>query len=142
VSTDFQAFSLHLREFKQDTEKKAKLLQAKVTLQLLRGFILGNPVDTGRMRAGWTVGVGDSPDFEPAPGLTDKAPGMGGAGAASMARGASEMQRLSELPLGTPTYVVNNVKYSGHVNALHPNKARFVEAVIANVRSQFSGGAS
>ena len=140
MSADFQAFSLSLREFKQDTERKAKLLQAKVTLQLLRGFILGNPVDTGRMRAGWVVGVGDSPDYEPPEGLTDKGKGMGALGSLSMGRAAVQMSRLSELPLGTPTYVVNNVKYSAHVNALHPNKARFVEAVIENVRTQFSSG--
>lgn len=140
MSADFHAFALSLREFKQTTERQAKLLQAKVTLQLLRGFILGNPVDTGRMRAGWVVGVGDSPSYEPPEGLKDESRGMGAAGVAHVREASEGMQRLSELPLGTPTYVVNNVKYSGHVNELHPNKAHFVEAVIANVRSQFAGG--
>ena len=133
MSADFHAFSLSLREFKQSTERQAKLLQAKVTLQLLRGFILGNPVDTGRMRAGWVVGVGDSPSYEPPEGLKDESRGMGAAGVAHVREASEGMQRLSELPLGTPTYVVNNVKYSAHVNALHPNKARFVEAVIEEI---------
>ena len=67
-------------------------------------------------------------------------PSSGAAGVAHVREASEGMQRLSELPLGTPTYVVNNVKYSAHVNALHPNKARFVEAVIENVRTQFSSG--
>jgi len=138
VSTEYNSFMLSVRGFKVATERQAKQLQAKVTLQLLRGVILGNPVDTGRMRGGWVVGVGDAPDYEPPEKVTDKGRALS---ARHMTEAASTGQRLSELPLGTPTYVVNNVSYSAHVNRLHKNKARFVEAAIENVKSQFTKGA-
>lgn len=142
VEANVSEFVLDLGKFIKLAEKDAKTAQAKVTLQLLQGVIFGNPVDTGTMRGGWVASVGVPSDYVP-PTLNDRAPAgnPGAAGAANMANAAgSILKQLMASPLGTPTFVSDNVWYAGKVNATHPSKAGFVQAVIVNVESQFRGG--
>lgn len=140
AASEVQSFAIQLEGMKRYTERQIQLIQAKVTLQVLRGVILANPVDLGRMRAGWVVSIGAPSEYVPPEEIKDKARGTGAEGMKRMKEGQEETRRLSSLPVGTPTYVVNNVEYSGWVNLRHPNKAGFVEAVVANVESQFIGG--
>lgn len=111
MSVNVAEFSLQLKSFGELAEKQAVQAQRKVTLQILRGVILANPVDTGRMRGAWVASVG--------------APASGEAGGSD----------LAGLEFGQDTYVVNNVEYSGHVEKTHPDKAGFVAATVANVQS-------
>lgn len=126
-------FGLALKGFAELTDRQARLAKAELGLQVLGGVIQANPVDTGRMRAGWQITVG-------APGTESPAPGAYGAdaGAQAMAEGLS---RASEAPLDAPLWVVNNVEYSGFVEAHHPTKAGFVAAVVENVAAQFDSAA-
>lgn len=138
IDPEVQSFVLQLGNMKRYTEKQVQLIQSKVTLQVLRGMILANPVDLGRMRAGWVVSVGEPSSWVPDESITDKSRGTGAEGRKRLVDGQTELRRLSAIPLGTPTYVVNNVEYSGWVNLRHPNKAGFVEAVVAMVEAQFA----
>ena len=140
VETNVKEFIVDLGKFLKLSEYKAKIAQAKITLQLLSGVIFGNPVDTGTMRGGWVASVGVPSSYVP-PTLNDRAPagGPGAAGAANMAKG-SILAELRSAPLGTPSFVCDNVWYSGKVNSTHPTKAGFVQAVKLNVESQFKFG--
>lgn len=141
-STNVNEFVVNLGKFLKLSEDKAKIAQAKITLQLQEGVIFGNPVDTGTMRGGWVSSVGVPSSYVP-PTLNDRAPAgsPGAAGAANMAKArGSILSELRAAPLGTPTYVCDNVWYSGKVNSTHPTKAGFVQAVITNVESQFRFG--
>lgn len=141
VEVQVDAFTFSLNGFRFKTEKQAKLAQAKITLQLQKGFILANPVDTGTMRGGWVASVGQPSEYVPET-LDDRSPegSTGAAGAANMEAAKSILSQLMAAPLGTPTFVVDNVRYSAFVNRSHPNKAGFVQAVIANVETQFAVG--
>lgn len=109
-------FNVQLQSFAKLSKERAMDAQRKVTLQILRGVVMANPVDTGRMKGAWTASVG--------------APASGEGGGAN----------LADLQFGQPSYVVNNVEYSGHVEAHHPDKAGFVAATVANVEAQFAVG--
>ncbi len=140
IDPEVQSFSVQLSNMKRYTERQIQLVQSKVTLQVLRGVILANPVDLGRMRAGWVVSVGEPSSWAPDESVTDKSRGVGLEGQKRLVDGQIELRRLSAIPIGTPTYVCNNVEYSGWVNLRHPNKAGFVEAVVAMVEAQFTSG--
>jgi hypothetical protein len=115
MSTNVTEFNVGLEKWKGLTRTQSVLAQRKVTLQVLRGVIRANPVDTGRMRSAWQATVGS-----PASGETGDS-------------GAS----LAALQFGQASFVVNNVEYAGHCNNRHPTKAHFVEAVLENVAGQF-----
>lgn len=51
------AFSRNITEFVARTKVSADLVLRKLALDCLRGVILKSPVDTGRFRASWRVGV-------------------------------------------------------------------------------------
>jgi hypothetical protein len=130
--TNLVEFSAQLKGFASLSREKAVLGQRKVTFQILRGVILSNPVDTGRMRAGWVATAGAPSESVPDAG-SYPAPD-------AMVAGAG----LAELQFGQSSYVVNNVEYSAYVEAFHPSKAGFVQAVVENVARQFGdevGGA-
>ena len=138
MSANVNEFKAQLKGFNALTERQAVAAQKKVTLQILRGVIRANPVDTGRMRSAWTVGVGSPPTATPDGRSTS---GEVGTSARSGAIGQGGTT-LGSLKFGQPSFVVNNTSYSGHVNNHHPNKSHFVEAVIANVESALAGGGS
>jgi hypothetical protein len=117
-ATNFGEFSSQLKGFANLSKKQAVDAQRKTALTVLRGVILGNPVDTGRMRAAWVATAG--------------APATGEGGGDS----------IGTLAFGQDVWVVNNVAYSGWVNLHHPTKAGFVDAVVANVAAAFDSGAS
>jgi hypothetical protein len=129
-ATNMPEFSASLKAFAGLTGRQAIAAQKKVTLQILRGVILGNPVDTGRMRAAWIASVG-----APATGGDRGEKGHAATGAIGEAAGT-----LAGLQLGQSTWVVNNVAYSGFVELHHPTKAGFVQAVVANVEASLSAG--
>lgn len=130
MSVNTAEFSAQLKGFEKLSRDQAVVAQRKVTLQILRGVILANPVDTGRMRAGWTASVGAPSGFVPP------------AGAASYAAPDALGADLSGLQFGQDSWVTNGVEYSGFVNDFHPRASGFVQGVVANVESAFSVGIS
>lgn len=83
------------------TEKKMDLLVRKVALEMFSKVIMRSPVDTGRFRANWIVGIGSLP-----PGtleLNDKS-GTATIGAATA--------KAAGVQAGDTIALVNNLPYS------------------------------
>jgi hypothetical protein len=140
MSVNASEFNLGLDGWKKLTRTQSVLAQRKVTLQILRGVIRANPVDTGRMRSAWQATVGEASTSTAFRALSDNEKERDGDSAASAFSHHSAGNSLATLTFGQATFVVNNVQYAGYVNDLHPTKAHFVEAVLSNVSSQFGGG--
>lgn len=51
------SFELDLRQFKEKTMNRNKAIVQKTALEIDRGVVLSTPVDTGRARGGWNVGI-------------------------------------------------------------------------------------
>ena len=52
------AFSLALRQFADKAGRNAELVFRKVSIDVLSRLVLRSPVDTGRFRANWQIGIG------------------------------------------------------------------------------------
>jgi hypothetical protein len=115
-----------LEKWKGLTRTQAVLGQRKVTLQVLRGCIRGNPRKTGRSQNAWVATVGSPSAF---------ALPAGEYGAPDVAAASSS---LSGLQFGQTSWVVNNTEYVGFLENFHPSKAGWVRATIENVSAQFS----
>lgn len=100
TAKDLAAFNGALRKSAKDlVGKRLLVFQRKVTLAVLRGVIFKTPVDTGRARGGWIVGVNKVPN------------GMGRPdrnGGSAFAEGASKIGSLRPFSV---VYVANNVVY-------------------------------
>lgn len=94
------AFSLAISKFAALAPGNATQVVHKVGIEILKRLVLRSPVDTGRFRANWQVGlqaVGYTTD------LTD--PG----GAVAIADGTDEINRT---PIGTPIWISNGLPYA------------------------------
>lgn len=62
MPTNFKEFSRAVIDFKQRLLPEQYLLfQKKLAFQLLNGVVLKTPVDTGRARGNWQVGIDEIP---------------------------------------------------------------------------------
>ena len=123
MSVNVSEFSLQLKSFGELAEEQAVQAQRKVTLQILRGVILGNPRDTGRSQNAWIATVGAPSGFVLPPGNYGR-PDV-------MAAGSD----LASLKFGQDSWVANNTEYVGHLELRHPDKSGWVAATVANVQS-------
>lgn len=55
------SFALQVAKFAELVKDRADLVVRKVALDALTGIVQMSPVDTGRFRGNWQVGVGSSP---------------------------------------------------------------------------------
>lgn len=51
------SFEMDLRKFKEKVEGRTKAVLQKTALEIDKGVVLSTPVDTGRARGGWNVGI-------------------------------------------------------------------------------------
>lgn len=94
------AFSLQLAKFADKAGRNAETVIRKVAIDLLARFILRSPVDTGRFRANWQVGlsaVGNRLD------ATDKA------GTVTIRTGEII---INGTPMGTSIWISNSLPYA------------------------------
>lgn len=50
-------FEIDITRFADKTMRRARAVVHKICLDLDRGLVLGTPVDTGRARGGWNIGI-------------------------------------------------------------------------------------
>jgi len=62
---NLRAFMGDLAKFAQKTEKKFAILIQRITLDIFTRLTLRTPVDTGRARASWDIGVSQASDYVP-----------------------------------------------------------------------------
>lgn len=88
------------------TAETVRQVQKKLTFDLLAGVIRRTPVDEGRARGGWQVGVNERPQ----PGQTPKDSGkqVGDGRGAAADRAAAAMAKLPDYAI---VFVVNDVPY-------------------------------
>ena len=104
----------------KNIEQRADLIKRKIALEIYRELIETTPVDTGRARAGWSLG----------PMLTGYVPPKDGA------FGVSTTVNPSMAPQNAPIiYIYNNVEYIGRLNAGSSTQAPrdFVQIAIDKV---------
>lgn len=53
-------FALDIRKFKDKFENRARAVLQKTALDIDKGVVLSTPVDTGRARGGWNVGINNA----------------------------------------------------------------------------------
>ena len=92
-------FELDLRRFKKKIEGRAKLVVQKVALDIDKGVVLQTPVDTGRARGGWNVGINNV-------NLSDT--GEDKSGAKTIAENESTITRADH---SDAIFISNNVDY-------------------------------
>lgn len=88
----------------------------RTALAILTELAVSTPVDTGRARANWTVGLGGPPDDGDFPAF---APGKGGNTAAANATASIETGKaaMSDREPGQDIYISNNLPYIEVLNA-------------------------
>lgn len=94
------SFVLDLKQFSGKTLARLDLVQKKVVLDVDKGLVLSTPVDTGRARAGWNVGI-NNVDLEET--------GIDKTGQKTLAEHLQIIER--EMNLGDRVYLSNNVEY-------------------------------
>lgn len=105
--SDVQKLTRGLTELAKNlTETELVLVQKKLTLDLVAGCIKRTPVDEGRARGGWMVGVGDAP-----PPNSTVTPDKGEPGNPAGPTLSKAMAAVANLKPYSVCYVVNNVPY-------------------------------
>jgi hypothetical protein len=95
------SFSLSLKRLTEKTGDKADLVVKKVILDVFSSLVQKSPVDTGRFRGNWQIGIGsingdtESPEDKP--------------GNASISRAAIKINGLSTKRI---TYISNSLPYA------------------------------
>jgi hypothetical protein len=95
------SFSQDITRFVEKTKLKGALVVKKLAFDAFRGVILRSPVDTGRFRASWRIGINsvDSTEF----GLVS-----GGTIAADF----GQVSKLEGVVWGGTVYITNSVNYA------------------------------
>lgn len=98
-----------MRQVREAPPRMVVALHKKITLQVLDGVVMKTPVDTGRARNGWQVGVSAIPTED----RGEPSDFAGGAIRDSVVEaGAAALKTLKAYGI---TYVANNVRYIGHL---------------------------
>lgn len=100
------SFSDDIKRFRQKTEKRGDTVVRKTVIDLMSRVVNETPVDTGRAKGNWQVGVNQEPQGTVE--TTDKQ------GNATVSKGTSEALRGS---LGDVWYITNNLPYIGVLEA-------------------------
>jgi hypothetical protein len=95
-----KGLALELNVLARESESETLRLLRGAALQALTGLVLGTPVDTGRARGNWLVGINQPVDVEA--GVEDKAGGL------TITRGQLKFLRVK---LGDDIWLANNVPY-------------------------------
>ena len=97
--------TIKLGRTSQNIEKIADLVKRKLALELFAELLQTTPIDTGRARAGWSIGTEPS-EWTPPPGVWEEFIANGSIDAA-VAKGLTN-KKLSEADV---IYICNNVQY-------------------------------
>lgn len=103
-----------LRQLARRMRDNGNVALRVVAMAVDQTAVLSTPVDTGRARSNWRVGVGSPPTGT----IAAFSPGSGGSSGAQNAQAALDAAKavLSSDKLGDVVYVSNNVDYIMHLN--------------------------
>ena len=115
--------TIKLGKYSAGIEQRADLIKRKIALEIFRELLETTPIDTGRARAGWSLGAMHGSNVPP----KDKS-GYG--------FDAAMQVNPSMAPQNAPViYIYNNVEYIGRLNAGSSTQAprEFVQLAIDKV---------
>jgi hypothetical protein len=117
---DEREFTIALEKFEADTLGKLDVILRKIALDLLSSVVagipygVGTPVDTGRARGGWQVGVDNDP-------LGDTGR-LDPSGRETIAAANNELGLVNAESV---VYISNNVEYIGELEKGHSQQAPY-----------------
>lgn len=100
MATGGGAFTLQLQRFVDRAKANAELVVRKAGIEIYSQVVLKSPVDTGRFRANWLIGIG-------AVGTTTEATDK--SGSSTIARGT---QQILQVQLGQSIWISNSLPYA------------------------------
>lgn len=113
MANDFGQFRIDLGRFAKTVGEKHTGLVKKVVLDVLDRVVKKSPVDTGRFKGNWNVGVG-RPDLE----TTDRCDKSGNE---TLSRGETQVSRIETGEV--VVYVTNNLDYAKSLENGHSKQA-------------------
>jgi len=130
---DARQFKLDLERFGGNLTKIVGQLQRRGVFIVFGDLVKGSPVDTGRFRASWVIGIGSKSE--------DVAPE--GTRGSKSAAGAESMTRLAAVTPATvhgtePVIISNNLPYATSLADGHSGQAPsgWVEAAVARAQRE------
>ena len=110
-------FGLDLQQWSKKVVPGAHVVfMKKIVLELLKRVVMKSPVDTGRFRANWQVGIGSADET-----TIDEATGKGKHYVNDAVRRGSD--KLGDLDFGIAVHVSNNLPYAGPLEDGHSGQA-------------------
>lgn len=122
MANDLNGFAKRMKQMSKSIEEESSKMVRTASLAALSEVVLRTPVDTGRARGNWLVGLGTIPTNT-----------VNLTGTASVAIGNSTISRYKS---GT-VYIANNLPYIQRLNDGYSKQApaNFVEAAVASATS-------
>lgn len=129
-----KTFSKRMRRRAQNVERNVDQMTRQTALAIHATVVMATPVDTGRARSNWHIGLGAPPDAgNEEPFVPGGEGGSNGAANAQMSIAAAKAAVSDRRP-GQAIFISNNLPYIGRLNegwsAQAP--AGFVEKAVAN----------
>lgn len=134
---DLDSFSKRIRILGKRVEENSDALVRKVAVAIDTTVVLATPVDTGRARSNWQVGIGAAPT-----GTLDSY-GAGSSANVAIANGKRVIQQYNERHAGKYIHITNNLPYIVPLNNGHSAQAPagYVEkAVVVGVATVQGAG--
>lgn len=139
-------FSRNIRKRGSQIENSATRVVKQASARALKALVRGTPVDTGRARSNWRVGIGapTSAEIDPySPGRhlgINESANANAAIAAGLAR-INSVKGKAGLGLTTAIYISNNTKYIGRLNSGYSKQAPagFVEKALIEAKLEIAG---
>ena len=124
------AFARRMREMGGNVERNADRLVKQTALAVDQSVVLASPVDTGRFRSNWRVGLGAPVEGE----IEAHAPGQDGSTASANTQGAlgHAQTEIAKRQPGQTVWISNPLPYGPRLNAGHSGQAPagFVETAV------------
>lgn len=119
---DLATFTRRIRARARGIEENIDALTRRVAVAVDQAVVVATPVDTGRARGNWQVGIG-------AP-VTDETERLDPAGVETI---ATNNDKIASRKLGQDIFISNNVPYIGRLNEGSSSQApeNFVEQAVA-----------
>lgn len=107
-----KSFELQISEFIKRFEDRADLVMQGSVMRVGKSIVEKSPVDTGRFRANWQIGVGTAPTG------TIDGTDVGGSATTSKIEGVAATVKADDI-----TYLANNLPYAARLEEGHSQQA-------------------
>lgn len=118
----YVSFSRSIDDFVKKTGLKATTVLRKVALDAFAGVLLRSPVDTGRFRSNWRIGI-NKIDFRTTVGVRARSQGATGGGGMTRGETAEGRARINRAVFGNTIFITNNLPYAGRLERGHSKQA-------------------